>query len=291
MKKIWLFILLAMVVVFWGNAFVAIKYLLEHEKLTPMDLIALRYVPAAALLMAMIFVAYPARMVLNVWKKEWLGISLYGITGVLGYNLALNFGETKIAAGSASLIVGLSPILTLIASNLVLKERITAKKLWGIIIAFAGLFVVVRWGTGDAINFNYLLGTLITFGAPISWAVYTIVGKPLVHRCDPNLVTISAIIWGSVPLVFFMPNMNILKNLSAIGWGALTFLSLICTIFGFLVWSWALKKTEAARLGAIVYLIPLVTIVSGLLFLRESVTVGLLAGGAVLVAGVVLAET
>jgi drug/metabolite transporter (DMT)-like permease len=291
MKKIWLIILLALVVVFWGNAFVAIKYLLEKEGLSPMGLTALRYVPAAALLLGIIFIAYPVKQVLDVWKKEWLGIALYGVTGVLGYNLALNYGEARIAAGSASLIVGLSPILTLIASNQALKEKITARKLWGIIIAFAGLFVVVRWGTKDAINFNYLLGTLITFGAPLSWALYTIVGKPLVQRHDPNLVTMSAIVWGSLPLAFFMPGSGEIKNVTLMGWSALAFLSIICTIFGFLVWSWALKKTEAARLGALVYLIPLVTIISGLLFLKESLTIGLLAGGTVLVAGVVMAET
>jgi drug/metabolite transporter (DMT)-like permease len=179
----------------------------------------------------------------------------------------------------------------LIASNLALKEKITARKLGGIIAAFIGLFIVVRWGAGEAINFNYLLGVLITFGAPVSWAIYTIVGKPMVHRHDPNLITMSAIIWGSLPLVLFMPSVKTLAAISPKGWGALLFLSLVCTIFGFLVWSWALKKTEAARLGALVYLIPLVTIISGLVFIKEAPTMGLIGGGVVLIAGVVMAET
>jgi drug/metabolite transporter (DMT)-like permease len=291
MKKVIFITLLALVVVFWGNAFVAIKYLLDVEGLDPMQLTVLRYLPAAVLLLVLMFVIYKPQKIFSVWRQEWLGISLYGITGVLGYNLALNYGESRIAAGTASLIVGLSPIFTLIASNLALKEKITARKLGGIIAAFIGLFIVVRWGAGEAINFNYLLGVLITFGAPLSWAVYTIVGKPMVHRHDPNLITMSAIIWGSLPLVFFMPSVNTMAAISPKGWGALVFLSLVCTIFGFLVWSWALKKTEAARLGALVYLIPLVTIISGLVFLREAPTVGLIAGGIILIAGVVAAET
>jgi drug/metabolite transporter (DMT)-like permease len=291
MKKVIFITLLALVVVFWGNAFVAIKYLLDVEGLDPMRLTVLRYLPAAVLLLVLMFVIYKPQKIFSVWRQEWLGISLYGITGVLGYNLALNYGESRIAAGTASLIVGLSPIFTLIASNLALKEKITARKLGGIIAAFIGLFIVVRWGAGEAINFNYLLGVLITFGAPLSWAVYTIVGKPMVHRHDPNLITMSAIIWGSLPLVFFMPSVNTMAAISPKGWGALVFLSLVCTIFGFLVWSWALKKTEAARLGALVYLIPLVTIISGLVFIREAPTVGLIAGGIILIAGVVAAET
>lgn len=291
MKKPTLIILLALVVIFWGNAFVAIKYLLDVEGLDPMQLTVLRYIPAAVLMLILLFALYKPKKVFSVWRQEWLGISLYGITGVLGYNLALNYGESRIAAGTASLIVGLSPILTLIASNLALKERITARKLGGIIAAFIGLFVVVRWGAGETINFNYLLGVLITFGAPLSWAVYTIVGKPMVHRHDPNMITMSAVVWGSLPLAFFTPPFKTMAAISAKGWGALLFLSLICTIFGFLVWSWALKKTEAARLGALVYLIPLVTIISGLVFIKEAPTVGLIAGGLVLIAGVVTAET
>jgi len=291
MKKIIFITLLALVVVFWGNAFVAIKYLLEVEGLDPMQLTVLRYLPAAVLLLVLMFVIYKPQKIFSVWRQEWPGISLYGITGVLGYNLALNYGESRIAAGTASLIVGLSPIFTLIASNLALKEKITARKLGGIIAAFVGLFIVVRWGAGEAINFNYLLGVLITFGAPLSWAIYTIVGKPMVHRHDPNLITMSAIVWGSLPLMFFLPPVKTMAAISPKGWGALIFLSLVCTIFGFLVWSWALKKTEAARLGALVYLIPLVTIISGLVFIREAPTAGLITGGMILIAGVVMAET
>jgi len=225
---------------------------------------------------------------LDVWGKEWLGIILYGITGVLGYNLALNFGETKIAAGTASLMVGLSPIFTLIASNLALREKITARKVLGIIIAFLGLFAVVRWGTKDPVNFNYLWGILITLGAPLSWAIYTIVGKPMVSRADPNLITLTAILWGSLPLFFFLPG-NV-KVLPMKAWGALAFLTVVCTIFGFIVWSWALRHTEAARLGVLVYLIPLVTVITSILFLGEKLTLGLIIGGVILIGGVVLAE-
>jgi drug/metabolite transporter (DMT)-like permease len=119
--------------------------------------------------------------------------------------------------------------------------------------------------------------------------VYNLVGKPLVDRADPMMVTMSAIVWGTLPLAFFVPADA--AALPGSAWLALLFLSLVCTIFGFLVWSWALKRTEAARLGAVVYLIPLVTIVSGLVTLHEPVTPGLVIGGAVLVAGVVIAET
>lgn len=288
MNRMILIILVAFLVVFWGNAFVAIKYLLEAGGLSPMGLTALRYLPAAAVSLVLLLVLYPLPRIFASWKREWRGIGLYGLTGVLGYNIALNFGETRIAAGTASLIVGLSPVLTLIASRIFLSERITSRKLWGILLAFAGLFVVVRWGSREALGFGYLLALLITLGAPLSWVVYTIVGKPLVDRCDATLVTLSAIVWGSLPLAFFVPSG--LGALSAKAWAALGFLSLVCTVFGFLVWSWALKRTEASRLGAVVYLIPLVTMISSLILLGEPPTWGLAAGGLVLMAGVALAE-
>lgn len=274
--------------IFWGNAFVAIKYLLEKGGMTPMGLTALRYLPAAVLSLALLLVLYPLPVIASAWRREWRGIGLYGLAGVLGYNIALNFGETRIAAGTASLIVGLSPVLTLLAARAFLGERITPRKFWGIVIAFVGLFIVVRWGSREAIGFGYLLAVLITLGAPLSWVVYTIVGKPLVDRSDATLVTLSAIVWGSLPLVFFIPTG--LGAVSAEAWAALSFLSLVCTVFGFLVWSWALKRTEASRLGAVVYLIPLVTIASSLVLLGEPPTWGLAAGGLVLMGGVALAE-
>ena len=291
MKKASFYILVSLVVLAWGNAFVAIKYLLVDVHFSAMQLTAVRYLPAAVLSLLIVLVAYAPKMIFAVWRSEWKGIALYGITGVLGYNIALNFGETRIAAGAASLIVGLSPIMTLLASRIFLKEKITVRKVAGIAAAFAGLFIVVRWGTHETIDFSYLVGVLVTLGAPVSWAVYTIVGKPMVTREDPNLVTLSAIIWGSLPLLFFLPPAAMYSAIPLNGWMALAFLTFICTVFGFLVWSWALRHTEAARLGAVVYLIPLVTIVSGMFILGEKMTLGLAIGGIILIGGVVLAET
>jgi drug/metabolite transporter (DMT)-like permease len=288
MNKIFLIVLVGLLVVFWGNAFVAIKYLLEAGGLSPMGLTALRYLPAAAVSLALLLLLYPLPVIMSAWRREWAGIGLYGLAGVLGYNIALNFGEVRIAAGTASLIVGLSPVLTLLAARVFLGERLTNRKFWGIVTAFAGLFVVVRWGTGEPVNFDYLLAILITLGAPLSWVVYTIVGKPLVDRSDATLVTLSAIVWGSLPLVFFIPHG--LGRIAPKAWLALGFLALICTVFGFLVWSWALKRTEASRLGAVVYLIPLVTISSSLILLGQPPTWGLTFGGLVLMGGVALAE-
>lgn len=289
MKKAIIITLMSLVVVSWGLAFVAIKYLLMTQKMSAMGLTALRYVPAALISLVLLKILYGYKKVTHVWKKEWLGISLYGITGVLGYNLALNFGETKIAAGTASLIVGLSPIFTLIASKLALKEKITLRKLLGIVVSFAGLFAIIKWGARENISFDYVLGIVITLGAPLSWALYTIVGKPMVERQDPNLITLSAILWGSLPLVFFIPPR--LMQLSAAAILAISFLTVVCTIFGFLVWSWALKHTEAARLGTIVYLIPLVTVFSSIMILGERITVGFVLGAIVLIAGVIWAES
>ena len=74
-------------------------------------------------------------------------------------------------------------------------------------------------------------------------------------------------------------------------WAAMGFLTVVCTVFGFLVWSWALQKTEAARLGAVVYLIPLVTVCSELLWFGRAPSIGLVTGGSILITGVVIAET
>lgn len=288
MRRWGLYILVFLLVVFWGNAFVAIKYLLEVEKLSPMALTAFRYVPSALLSLLLLLILYPAHDLLAVWRKEWRGIGLYGLAGVLGYNIALNFGEAKVPAGTASLIVGLSPVLTLLAANFFLGERITPRKLWGIIAAFVGLFLVVFWGRHEPIGFDYLSAALITLGAPLSWVIYTIVGKPLVGRADPVLASLSSIVWGSLPLVFFLP--QDMSSVSTTGWLALAFLGLVCTIFGFIVWSWVLRRIEASRLGTVVYLIPLVTIASGLIVLGEPLTWGLALGSLILIGGVALAE-
>ncbi|HID62028.1 MAG TPA: DMT family transporter [Anaerolineae bacterium] len=277
---------LVLITILWGNSFIAIKHAVQF--LTPMELTILRFIPVAVTFAALLL---PTRWA-SFWamvRKDWLSLIFLGLTGFVGYNIALMTGEQRIAAGTASLIVpSLNPVLIFILSIIFLKERPTFKKVTGLILASIGLYIIVRYASGERIVFSYLLYVLITLLAPLCFATYTIVGKPLVARYPPLQVTGGATMAAVIPLLFLIDGDLIAKlpTLPASVWLSIAFLSFLCTVFAFVVWFWALQKMEATQVGSFTYLVPLFGVSFSQVILDESVTPALIIGGAILLSGV-----
>jgi drug/metabolite transporter (DMT)-like permease len=280
------YLALVLITILWGNSFIAIKHAIQF--LTPMELTILRFIPAALAFAALLL---PTRRA-SFWaivRKDWPILIFLGLTGFVGYNIALMTGEQRITAGTASLIVpSLNPVLTFILSIIFLKERPTLKKATGLILASVGLYIIVRYASGERIDFSYLFYVFITLLAPLCFATYTVLGKPLVARYSPLQVTGGAMIAAVIPLLFLIDSDLIAKlpTLPASVWLSIAFLSFLCTVFAFVIWFWALQKMEASQVGSFTYLVPLFGVSFSQVILGESITLALVIGGAILLSGV-----
>ena len=152
----------------WGNAFVAIKIALRQ--LQPFELVIMRFVPAS-LLFAVLLLATARQHPLKVLRRNAVRLAAMGLFSVFCYNMALNTGEQQVTAGTASLIIALSPIFTFILAGCLLKERITLMKTTGLFVSLIGLVIIVFWATQSRVDLTYIKGALITIIAPLSWAI------------------------------------------------------------------------------------------------------------------------
>jgi drug/metabolite transporter (DMT)-like permease len=280
------YLALVLITMIWGNSFIAIKHAVQF--LTPMELTILRFIPAAIAFAALLLPTQRASFWAMV-RKEWPILILLGMIGFVGYNIALMTGQRRIAAGTASLLVpSLNPVLIFILSIIFLKERLTVKKVTGLILASIGLYIIVRYASGERIVFSYLLYVFITMLASLCFATYTVLGKPLVSRYPPLQVTGGATMAAAIPLLFLIDGDLIAKlpTLSVTVWLSIAFLSFFCTVFAFVVWSWALQKMEASQVGSFTYLVPLFGVSSSQVILGEPITLALIIGGAALLSGV-----
>jgi len=284
------YLLLVLVTLIWGNSFIAIKHAVQF--LAPVELTILRFIPVA-LIFGVLLLTTRRVAFWQMVRRDWLGLVLLGLSGAVAYNLALNTGESRVPAGTASLIISLNPAFTFLLSAVFLKERPTIKKAMGLAIAFLGLYVIVRYASGQSgqqIDFSYLRYVLITMLAPLCWAVYTILGKPLVARYQPLLVVGGAMMAAVIPLLFLIRGSLITKlpTLPLSVWLSVAFLSLACTVFAFVIWFRALQTMEASRTAGFVYFVPLFGVSFSKLLLDEPITPALLIGAALLVGGVYL---
>jgi drug/metabolite transporter (DMT)-like permease len=229
----------------------------------------------------------------HIQRRDWGRLGALGLLGVGVYHLSLNYGEHFISANVASLIIASMPVMVVIGSRLVLGEPLTRTKWAGIGLALSGVVVLVALGSPDAeFSVTSIGGAAVTLLAPIAWASYTILSKPLVPRYGALRLTTWAMGVGTLLIapVTLAGTISDLDRLTPSDWGWLAFLAFGCSTFAYAVWFYALGVLEASQVAVWVYLVPLVALVWAALVLSEPVTAFIAIGGAMVLGGVVLTE-
>lgn len=288
-----IFLLLLLTFLIWSNSFIAIKVLLA--KMSAYDLLRLRFVPVAVICLALVLVFY-RREAGRILKAHPVRVVLGGLLMVVSYNLMLNSGMRYVQPNAASLLIALNPLITLLLAVRFLGEPFTRRRLLGTVVTFAGLAVVILRGQigaagGAWIPLDKLPYALLVLGGPLSWAAATVIIKPALENHSPlafNFVTTGV---GSLPLLFFVDRPLVAKvvSLGPLQWGAAAFLSLFCTIIAYSLWNVAVKHWRASNVALFVYLNPPLTALFAWLFFGIGVTLHFLAGGAVMLAGILIA--
>jgi drug/metabolite transporter (DMT)-like permease len=288
-------LLLVLLFVIWSNAFTAIKYL--REIFSPIELVCARFLPAALFcLIALVSRERTRRESVEALRRGWLGLIGMGAAGVAGYNIFLVIGQGEIKPGAAALLTTLSPLFTLILAIVFLKERVPWKRALGIALAFAGLYVVVQWGGIGlgrmSVSHAEVRYAVVTALAPLCWTIYTILGKTLVRNGSPLVVTYLSLVIGAAPFIAAINArfIDTLLHMEPRYWVALFHLTALCTIVGFSVWNTALRHLPATTTASFIYLNPPLAALFGFLFFDEEMTATFLAGSAVVLAGLYLAQ-
>lgn len=295
-SRILTFAILIFLMAMWGYSFVGIKFLLEEFH--PVNLTILRFsVVVFAIVVLMILDLTRGR----IWPKLrgstlWQLVGL-GLIGVVGYHLSLNTGEMYTSATIASIIVFTSPIFAVLLSSRILGEKITSQKIYGIALALVGAILISVFGQEEmSLSLKNVSGGLIVLGAPISWAVYTVLGKKFSQtspEVSPLFFSLYTMLFGSLFLIFLVRKATLtqLINLSPFGWANLLFLSLACSFLGYIIWFKALENLEAGKVTAFLYLVPVFSVLFSRLFLRESPTYLLIIGVLLVFLGVWFIES
>lgn len=275
-------------VALWCASFALIKHLVDAG-LAAQDVALGRFIVAWP---GFLFLLWRAGGLPGLRRGEAVRILVASAAGVTAYHLALNAGERTTASGVAALIVALAPAATLALALAVGLESYAPRRLAGIALAFAGVVVVVVLGSGAHFSLHGLRGPLLVLAAPLAFAVYNILYKPLLGRFDLPALTAAGGLAGSL---MFLPfeNTGAFDRFGALGagsWLALAALGLGATLGGYVTWSIALRSLEPSRAMSYLYLVPPLAVAIGALALDEPVTGWLLLGGALVIGGVAVAQ-
>jgi len=281
--------MMAGLVLVWGAAFPAIRLL--GESLDPFQITWFRY--------ALFPLAYGAFLALRrreVWAtvsgRDWAVMGCLGLFGVVGYHFPLNWGmhgPQGVSSATGAILVATGPIFIMLLAILLGQEKLRPRAALGSLVAFAGVTVVVLYGRGDA-DLDLAARAALILLAPMSWAVYSVLAKPMVARYGGIFVTGVTMGMGTLSLLPLGVWYGVapLARLDAAGWGALLFLAILSTLAGYAVFNHALKHRRASDVAVFIYFQPVISTVVGALVLDEPVTRWLLAGSSLVLAGIVL---
>ena len=268
-----------------GAAITATRFVAAD--ISPASLAFLRYAIGVACLLPTIGLMRGVRFA----RADLVPIAALGI-GQFGILIALlNYGLQTVPAGRGALIFATFPLLTLVVAAIFGHERVTKRKITGILATLFGVFLALSEKVlngasihGDGTGF---LGELAILASALTGAICSVLYRPYLRRYPALPVSAFAMAAAAAALMipaalddlFVTP-----AHLTLGAWAAIVFIGVSSGTF-YVVWLWALKTIAATRVTVFLSLSPITAAVLGVLLLGEPVTVHMVAGVACVAAG------
>jgi drug/metabolite transporter (DMT)-like permease len=284
---------LLLIYIIWGFNWVVMK---EANLFFPPALfVAYRFaVGAATLLLVTAWLRLPLPP-----RKYWKWIIVTGILQMAINNAALQIGMETLSAGLVAVLNYSMPLWVAILAHFFLGEKLTLRKITGITISMAGLFILLNI---DSIgNIGAILLTLV--GA-LAWAVASVIlklqdrvmkanrGSGKDQECNIIQYTTWQMVVGSLFLFLYMA----IDGQGSVQWnwmaiGCLLYNGILASACAFFLWNYILTHMEAGKASVAVLAVPIVGVICGIIFLGEALTVSTALGMACILAGILLIVT
>jgi drug/metabolite transporter (DMT)-like permease len=271
-------------VLLWASAFVAIRTAAKH--FGPGELALGRLAVGSVALLAV----WAIRREGLPPRAAWPGIAVSGLLWFGLYMVALNWGEQKVDAGTAAMVVNIGPLVIALLSGVLLKEGFPRGLLAGMAVSFTGAVVVGVSSSGGG-NGSSVLGVLLCLLAALLYAAGVVSQKPALRHGSALQVTAFGCLIGTVACLPFTPSLLTQLHRAPLSAGLdLLYLGLFPTALAFGAWAYALSRTTAGRMGATTYAVPALVVLMSWAALGEVPRWLTLLGGCLCLGGVALSR-
>ena len=262
--------------VLWGLMGLFVRNL-DKYGITSMQIVALRAV-FTALMMWVVTLVYDRKLFKIKLRDCWCFLGT-GICSIMFFNFCYFRTITLTSLSAAAVLLYTAPIMVMVMSVFLFKEKLTVTKMIAAVIAFAGC-VLVTGATDGRLALN-AIGVLTGIGSAFGYALYTIFGEYALKRGYNSItITLYTFIFASVGVLPLanLPDLagKITINPQILAWGAV--LALVVTVLPYLIYTIGLRTVEAGKASVMATVEPVVATLVGVIVFSEPLSVSGIAG-------------
>jgi drug/metabolite transporter (DMT)-like permease len=278
---------LSLTLCLWSFNYIAGKIALRH--MDPISLACFR-IELAALIMLPLYFSQRQRAKLrlrDLWPFAYLGF-----VGVVVNQGLFTVGLNYTTSNHSAVIIAVGPIIILILARIMKLETITAAKILGMAVAFAGVFLLEA-ENGSPAQSPFLRGDVITLCGTAGFAIYAVLGKRIADQYDAIAMNTFNCVAAAVMLLPLTVRQGMHLDWSGVGlagWLGMIYMAAASSVAAYTLFYWVLRYMTASRVAVISYLQPVVVILLSVAFLNDHPTRNLVLGTTLVLLGVYLAE-
>lgn len=270
-NRLWYGILTGVMVI-WSSNYVFFRFLLND--LSPETVLIYRYLFASLTLAGILFIL-PSTKPQPLTRRQWLSLIVASLCGTLIGGGGVLYGITLSGASLASILINTSPLfITLIALALGM-ERLSHVRIGGIGLGIIGVGLVV-WGSSTSAEIvgTNLVGVGLLLIASFGLAVYTIIGKRLIHRLGGLRYTLYGILpaLALIMMYYGLTNISVFRIATYWQWFGLVYVGALGTAVTWCLFSISLKHIDVSTAASFKLAIPVFTAINAYLAFGETLT-------------------
>ena len=272
---------LCLIYLIWGMNWVVMKT--ANTFFPPITFVAYRFL-------------FGALVLLSVWfwlhlplpkKKYWPWIFLTGILQMGLNNIAAQTSMLTLGAGMVSVLNYSMPVFAAVMAHFLLGERLNWRKGAGIVLAIAGMAVLMDVHAGGDVT-AICIGLL----SAVFWGLASIFVKLKLSDVNPISLTTWQMVCASLSLLAYtaiVPQGEVIWNTESVL--CLIYNGVLASALAFFLWSWILQHIEVSTASVAVLAVPVVGVVGGILCLGEPMTLHIFFGMLMIMAGIYIVVT
>lgn len=254
----------------YGINYVVAKGIMP-DYLSPRVIILIR-VLGAAIIFWVVGSFYPKP---KIKRNDFIRLAVCALFGIAINQVMFFEGLNLTTPINASIIMVGTPILVLVASHFILKEKITSSKVLGILLGFLGAAYLIMGGGSFDFSSNTSIGNLFILINAASYGIFLVLVKPLMARYEPIVIMKWLFTFGLIyviPVSFYLLEETDFASIPTNIWLSIGYVVVFTTVLAYFLNNYSLKNISPTMNSSYIYLQPFLATVVALFAGKDHLT-------------------